>query len=433
MDNEKNIAAVDANMPSNIPQHYITVNTATHDPALFIHTADLHLTSRSASITKRDPKSGRLIRDLDMENALIAAVDETLAADPLPSAFVVAGDLFDTYRGSPYAFLAIIREFRRLRAAGIAVLGIAGNHDTPTNKLNPSMFEMVDSVFTSDDGVVLAYNQIHHVVVGDIEYVLLPHLVCLSGGFTEEDLTPRGADKTSVLVVHGVAAGDPSLAQMDENSEIPIAKWIMDMPWHYVAFGHYHKPGWIPGYVGKAAYSGSLENTVISGPDVCMERGPVFVEPGAKGELKYEMHRLPVRRIIRVPDTDLTQRDEANAAEVDKEIVEMLREHTLDGAIVHHRVRGITRALYKSLTRRSFNTVVPNALVVKTTYEYAQEKPATRSDGDDPLGDVMNVDESKQFKPLTGEIETAVKVLVSQGILSESKSKAVRNMVLDLV
>ena len=71
-------------------------NTFQHDPKLFVHVADLHLAPRASTIAKRDSKTHRLIRDLDMENAFVDSVDETLAQDPLPSAYVIAGDLFDT-------------------------------------------------------------------------------------------------------------------------------------------------------------------------------------------------------------------------------------------------------------------------------------------------------------------------------------------------
>ena len=67
-----------------------------HDPKLFAHLADLHLAPRSGTIPNQDPYTGRLVRDMDMSAALHAAVDDILEQRPLPSACVVAGDIFDT-------------------------------------------------------------------------------------------------------------------------------------------------------------------------------------------------------------------------------------------------------------------------------------------------------------------------------------------------
>ena len=117
------------------------------DPNLFVHVADLHLAPRSSSIAKRDPATNRLIRDLDMDSAFERSVDQALASDPLPCAYVIAGDVFDTYKGSPDAFRTCIKQFRRLTEAGIHVLAIAGNHDTPTNLLKTPMYAMLAEVY----------------------------------------------------------------------------------------------------------------------------------------------------------------------------------------------------------------------------------------------------------------------------------------------
>ena len=252
---------------------------------MFAHLADLHLDAHAAQIKKKDPVTNRPMRELDMEHAFELAVDDIISNAEDVDCCVIAGDIFDSYHATADSAIVAINQIRRITEAGIHVVAIAGNHDTPTNVRKTPKFLELAAALGDNDLVTMSYDDVKHVVIGDTEYVLLPHLVCLGGLFTEADLTPTSDARHAVLVVHGVAAGDPSLKQQDEMREIPIAKWIMDMPWDYVAFGHYHMPGWVPGYVGKAAYSGSLENTVISGPDVCMHRGPVYVDLDADDEL----------------------------------------------------------------------------------------------------------------------------------------------------
>lgn len=395
-----------------------------HNPDVFIHTADLHLAPRNSSMMKRDAETGRLLRDLDMDAAFINAVDATLAETPLPSAFVIAGDIFDTYAGSPDAFITVVREFRRLIDHKIHVIAIAGNHDTPTNNLKTSMFTMLSSIPFDSSYIHLAYDEIKHIIVGNIEYVLLPHQVCLKGGFTAEDLKPSGNVPYSVLVVHGVAAGDPSLQQMDEAKEIPIAKWILDMPWTYIAFGHYHKPGWIPGYKYKAAYSGSLENTVISGPDVCMHRGPNYIDLSHAGtEDVRDIIEEPIRPIVNLKDIDLHAYDhELSASEVDDAIADAITNNKVKHAIVLLRVKNITRTTYKALPRRNWQSCDPSALFIRVVFEYAEtmHTDVSTEEGTDSENDDAESQEntaSDTLLPLNVEAENAVDSLVSSGTI----------------
>ena len=89
------------------------------NPNLLVHVADLHLAPRTSTIAKRDPVTNRLIRDLDMTASLRHAVDDVLAQNPLPSAFVIAGDLFDTNQASQDAIIDMAGEIQRIRDAGI--------------------------------------------------------------------------------------------------------------------------------------------------------------------------------------------------------------------------------------------------------------------------------------------------------------------------
>lgn len=423
--------------PSPVP-----VEEREKDPYLFAHLADLHLAPRSGTITKRDAKTGRLVRDLDMTSALRRAVDDILAQDPLPSACVIAGDIFDTFQGSQDAIIDAAREFKRVRQAGIAIVAIAGNHDTPTQKQKTPAYVVLKHEFADiaeDNEAYFAYDEIEHVKVGDVEYVLLPHNAACAGNFTEDDFAPCLGASKSVLVVHGVAAGDPSLAQMDEMKEIPIAKWILDMGWDYVAFGHYHKPGWIPGYRGRAAYCGSLENTVISGPDVCHTRGPVYVDVEKDGTDKLVMHPQRIRPIISLPDIDVEGRD-VNAEELDREIAETILAAETDGCIVLHSIKNVPRSVVKTMSRRSFQAVNPEMLFIKTKIEYLSEVPKAvnlNSEQEEETGagteqgaegDAVEVRADRNFKPLNVEVSEALEALISDGTIRESRRENVQKI-----
>jgi len=406
-----------------------------HDPLMFYHTADLHLAPRSGTILKRDATTGRLMRDLDMDAAFVQAVDKAVSALPMPSAFIVSGDIFDTYAGSPDAFVTVVREFRRLTDAGIAVIAIAGNHDTPTNALRTPMFAMLQSVFAGNRLVTLAYDRIVRVTVGDIEYVLLPHRVCLDGGFSEDDIRPSDDAPHSVLLVHGVAAGDPSLRQMDEAKEIPIAKWILDLGWDYVAFGHYHKPGWIPGYDGRASYSGSLENTVISGPDVCAVRGPMVVDMRKRGTDGFRvMSPITIRPIVNLPDITCLPADgdgasAPSATALDEQIADAISGNPVHGAIVLLRVRRVPRVTYKALPRRNWQACDETALFARVSFDFAEDgdivPQATGQDDADAGEDGQQDTGIAAIRPLPVEAEAAVDRLIADGTIPQRLRDAV--------
>lgn len=418
----------------------------------FVHLADLHLAPRVSSLPKRDAVTNRLIRDIDMDDAFVRAIDEILRQDVLPACVVIAGDLFDTYKGSPDAFNTVLECFRRLVNKGIHIVGIAGNHDTPTNLLNTPMFSMlvnatrgmrpldmdetgtnVYSDCDNNDGFVhLAYDSVAHVIIEDVEYVLLPHLVLFDGIPDGKDcLVPVDDTKRQVLVVHGVAAGDPALRQMDEAKEMPVAKWILDMNWDYVAFGHFHKPGWIPNYKGKAAYCGSLENTVISGPDVCMKRGPVFVDLSKSGTDKLDMHEQPIRQIVNLEEINANDYEQ-NPSKIDEAVESAIKNNPIKDAIVRLAVKDITRSAYKSLPHRSYSYCDESALSVNVNYEYLQQMVKADNQQNENNNDGDNDKEvsyrSQSLLSLGKEAELMLDRMVEDGSIVSDDREAVLNI-----
>ena len=221
------------------------------------------------------------------------------------------------------------------------------------------------------------------------------------------------------------------------------------MDWSYVAFGHFHKPGWIPGYKGKAAYSGSLENTVISGPDVCHHRGPVFVDLEKNGTEIYDMHEKPIRRIMSLPEIDITGQD-ISADELDKRITNLITTSDIENAIVIHKVKGITKSLYKTIPHRTFNHVSQAALYLRTDFEFASDafvldavKPEDTDEETDNIdgteetsvqeNETQEVDPTQTFLPLDKEMELAVKQLVKTGRISANKEEKIKNVLLGLI
>src|SRR5687768_18149660 len=90
------------------------------------HISDTHLGYRA--YFRNDP-SGRNLRTLDIELAYEKVVNDVLTHDSL-DLIVHTGDVFHHSRPSWSAIRAFIEQTRRLEAAGVWMIVIAGNHDT---------------------------------------------------------------------------------------------------------------------------------------------------------------------------------------------------------------------------------------------------------------------------------------------------------------
>jgi DNA repair protein SbcD/Mre11 len=200
--------------------------------------ADCHLGYRQ---TQRCNEAGQNIRELDVAAAFLAAIDGVLAAKP--DMVAICGDVFNTPRPPNGAITFLYRQLARLRQAGVPVVLISGNHDSPR---------------TSDTGSILhLYREIGiEVATSQTTTFLYPELDCrvvavpwpaLADGIPE----PEGSEQNRILVVHGPAEG----MYPGQGASIP-REVLASEEWSAILCGDWH------GFkqVGpRAYYSGSLE------------------------------------------------------------------------------------------------------------------------------------------------------------------------------
>jgi DNA repair exonuclease SbcCD nuclease subunit len=91
-----------------------------------LHTADLHLDSPLASLALRDPDLQARVATAS-RRALERMVDVCIAEDV--AALLIAGDLYDRAERSAKTAAYLAVQIERLRAAGVRVFYIKGNHD----------------------------------------------------------------------------------------------------------------------------------------------------------------------------------------------------------------------------------------------------------------------------------------------------------------
>jgi DNA repair exonuclease SbcCD nuclease subunit len=100
----------------------------------FVHAADLHLGYSQYGLEARRE---------DFDKAFQELVDRTIQLKP--DFMIIAGDLFHQARPSNTTLENAIRNFSRLRGAGIPVLTVDGSHDSAPNAITGTILNPLDS------------------------------------------------------------------------------------------------------------------------------------------------------------------------------------------------------------------------------------------------------------------------------------------------
>ena len=100
----------------------------------FVHAADLHLGYSQYGLEARRE---------DFDKAFQELIDKTIELKP--DFMIIAGDLFHQARPSNVTLENAIKNFSRLREAGIPVLTVDGSHDMAPNIVTGTILNPLDS------------------------------------------------------------------------------------------------------------------------------------------------------------------------------------------------------------------------------------------------------------------------------------------------
>jgi len=253
------------------------------------HMADTHLAF--SQLTKIDPLTGRNQRSVDVERAFVRTIDDILTRDV--DLVVHDGDIFHHTRPSWGSVMFLIEQVRRLEAAGIPSVWIAGNHDTPRLRTSTSVYDLLRHVlreaifvggydseeFRFDDLDLLVHAIPHGAMTGDA-----PPLPVLS------------RKHRNLLMFHGMA---PQMnIRGTEPGERMLAPEQLDESADYIALGHVHLH---TSPMPNAWYAGSTERFGFG--DVDATPGYVIVTLGPKGTPPVVEHiDIPTRPVHVVRD-----------------------------------------------------------------------------------------------------------------------------------
>ena len=343
-----------------------------------VHLSDTHLGFRQLH---RVDAAGRNVRERDVAAAFAQAIDRAIAL--APDAVIHAGDLFDSHHPSAAALSVALDGLARLRAAGIPIILIAGNHETPRSAAAEHIFAVLERF---GDGVHALHGAPRTVRVGDLAVHGIPYdndLARMAEAVRAARPDP-GAEST-VLVAHlglaglgGVVGPEASLAVSGETLAGARA-------FSYVALGHLHK---FTPVADNAAFSGSTER--LSWADDAPVKGIVEVDlardPSDREYLRR--HGVDVRPQFELEPVDAAGVDDLTAAIVAR--AQEAGSDALRGAIVRLWVRGVSAAQWNAVDHQAIAAAYAECL-------HFERRAAPRGARDGGLTDAVAVPALREF------------------------------------
>ena len=254
-----------------------------------LHFSDTHL--GFSEYYKVDPETGLNQREQDFYDAWRQVIDAVF--EHKPDVVVHAGDLFHTSRPSNRAIRVALEGIQKISAAGIPLVIIAGNHETPRIRATGSIFETL----TLFPNVYPAFsNRYEKFDIKDCEFHCVPHCSLteeMDRAFQalEAETKAEAEKKRGVLVSHGAWGGDYGMGEFNEQ-RLPNIESKIGATFDYIALGHYHR------YVevqANAFYSSSTERTSLNEHNSTC--GYVIVDLESGQRTYHEIKTRPMRKL----------------------------------------------------------------------------------------------------------------------------------------
>ncbi|MEJ5327497.1 MAG: DNA repair exonuclease [Candidatus Bathyarchaeia archaeon] len=295
----------------------------------FVHAADLHLGYAQYGLEARRE---------DFDRAFQEIVDETIELKP--DFMIIAGDLFHQARPSNITLENAIRNFKRLRDAGIPVLTVDGSHDAAPNAITGTILYPLDSA-----------GLIYHLPRHDGACWRKPDCCYIYGvpNFrtrrkTEEELPafmeqnpPAPDTAVSNICVFHMAVDLPGVKPPYMEAEAPPE--LLPDGFDYYAAGHIHETGTCRFKTGLLAYSGSTET--VSYDEAEHKKGFFHVKVNAKGEFQPEFIELRSPRKFKVIEQEFQSMPSAKLTDM---AVQLVKNADEEGVVIIPVLKGVLPA-----------------------------------------------------------------------------------------
>ncbi len=327
-----------------------------------LHCADSHL---GFSAFRRVSDSGINVRELDVYKAFESVIDRIL--DLKPDVVIHAGDLFDGVRPNNRALSVALEQLLRLDAAGIPVVLVAGNHETPRLRETGHIFKVFEHL-KNVYAIFQGYEQICFDLEGKKLIVHgLPHM--RNREEFEEQLArvaPVESAELNILVAHGGVVEIPAFS-MHESNEVLLPIDRFESIFEYVALGHYHNYSVVNGR-GNVLYSGSLEQ--LSFAEANSQKGFVLASFDEKTGLSTRFETCEIRGMIDCPPLRCENLD---AQEVNMQLFRLIDSYDFAGKMVRISLEEVSSSVYRGLDLQAVRKACRAALHLEIRAEVVRE------------------------------------------------------------
>lgn len=284
-----------------------------------LHLADLHLGVENYG--HLDPATGLHSRLLDYLARLDEAIDGGIAAGA--DIVLIAGDTYKNRTPNPTHQREFARRIQRIRAAGLPVFVLTGNHDVSPSLGRAHAVEIFNTLAV--EGVTIADKPgLHRISTpgGELQIVALPWVTrhnlltkeelrlasfaeveAMLLGRIERFLEAANAeldpDLPAVLAMHGTLFGATYGAErsITLGQDLVLPRSVVAQPnIDYIALGHIHKHQQV-GELPPAVYAGSIER--IDFGEEHEAKGYVLVEL-EKGDVRWRFVEVAARPFVTV-------------------------------------------------------------------------------------------------------------------------------------
>jgi predicted phosphodiesterase len=304
---------------------------------------DAHLGRSALSAVTPD---GVNQREYDFEQSFHAAVANCL--DTQPDLIVWLGDVFDHPRPSYRSFRVVMRALATIRDAGIRLIAISGNHDTPRLPGTGNPYAVLDDAFPDFH---FAYRMAYESVdVGDAIIHCVPQTRTAEDAVSalQQASDNRSTDKVNVLITHPLVQSVERRYPDINEIEIDDAQLRSD----HVLLGHYH----VFTKVRPSVFYAGSTDTFSFGDVADLPKGSVLLDTASGA---CTLHGLSGQRSLVTPDP--VYAFGLSAAEVEHQIIERLQP-VIEGAVVRLQLDGVTPEAHRLIDLRLVNEAASHLL-----------------------------------------------------------------------
>lgn len=317
-----------------------------------VHMADSHLGFTSYS---RVDKHGRNVVEGLFYQGFEQAVAKIIEINP--DAVVHSGDVFHHVRPGIRPLYHFKVGLEKLQKAGIPVILISGNHDSPKSFAGTSPFV----IYQGMKGVHISRKyEYEFFEEGDYKFHCIPF--CLDSSDYTTQFSKIETSGKDVLVMHGLVESLRN-RKLHTVGEHELNDSLLKKDFDYIALGHYHARARI---ATNAWYSGSLE--YFNFGEARDEKGLLLVDLET-GEVK------PVEvRPRYMADLEPLDCSGLSTEMISERLMELCDPGVIKDKIVRVNLTNVDRSAYKNVNQASINRLISPALYLKVRVDFAEEK-----------------------------------------------------------